>query len=167
MKKRRRIRLQGALEVLSKYLQVTCPWDLLLLYRFFLTVTFTMWSVVAEQKVWLRRKKKKVLTVASCYLCHALTPGSSGFGGAHLTVGSGRNRCERKQACLRLEMRSSCPTRIHEDVGLIPGLAQWVRIWHLCELQCRSQRWLGALLLWLWHRPAATAPIWPLAWELP
>ena len=23
------------------------------------------------------------------------------------------------------------------------------------------------LCLWLWHRPAATAPIWPLAWELP
>ena len=22
-------------------------------------------------------------------------------------------------------------------------------------------------LLWLWHRPAATAPIWPLAWECP
>ena len=22
-------------------------------------------------------------------------------------------------------------------------------------------------LLWLWHRPAATAPIGPLAWELP
>ena len=22
-------------------------------------------------------------------------------------------------------------------------------------------------LLWLWHRPAATAPIRPLAWELP
>ena len=23
------------------------------------------------------------------------------------------------------------------------------------------------LLLWLWHRPATTAPIWPLAWDLP
>ena len=22
-------------------------------------------------------------------------------------------------------------------------------------------------LLWLWHRPAATALIWPLAWEFP
>ena len=37
------------------------------------------------------------------------------------------------------------PTRIHEDVGLIPGLA----------------------LLWLWCRPAAVAPIGPLAWEPP
>ena len=26
---------------------------------------------------------------------------------------------------------------------------------------------LDPLLLWLWHRVAAAAPIWPLAWELP
>ena len=44
------------------------------------------------------------------------------------------------------------PTRNHEVAGSIPCLAQWV----------------GDLaLLWLWCRPAATAPIRPLAWELP
>ena len=32
---------------------------------------------------------------------------------------------------------------------------------------CRSQTWLGSLLLWLWPWPAATAPIGPLAWEPP
>ena len=26
---------------------------------------------------------------------------------------------------------------------------------------------LGCALLWLWHRPTATDPIQPLAWELP
>ena len=36
-------------------------------------------------------------------------------------------------------------TRIHEDAGSIPGC--W--------------------LLWLWCRPAAVAPIGPLAWEPP
>ena len=33
---------------------------------------------------------------------------------------------------------------IHEDVGLIPGLAQWLRIWHCHELWYRSQTWLGS-----------------------
>jgi len=44
------------------------------------------------------------------------------------------------------------PTRNHEVVGLILGLAKWVK---------------DLALLWLWCRPAAPAPIRPLAWEPP
>ena len=36
------------------------------------------------------------------------------------------------------------PADIHEDVGLIPGLAQWLRIQHCCELWYMSKMWLGS-----------------------
>ena len=44
------------------------------------------------------------------------------------------------------------PTRNHVVAGLIPVLAQWVK---------------NLVLLWLWCRPVAIAPIRPLAWEPP
>ena len=60
------------------------------------------------------------------------------------------------------------PASIHEDMGLIPGLAQWVKgsgvtvssgVGHRCGSDLA--------LLWLWCRLAAAVPIQPLAWELP
>ena len=56
------------------------------------------------------------------------------------------------------------PSSIHEDVGLILGLAQRVRgasIAVSCGIGCR--RSLDLSLLWLWCRPAAAALIQPIA----
>ena len=65
-------------------------------------------------------------------------------------------------------MRAVNPTSITENVGLIPGLAQWVNISSIamvsCGVDCRHTRIL--VLLWLWCRLVAEAQLGPLDWEL-
>ena len=50
-----------------------------------------------------------------------------------------------------------------QSLALLSGL----RIQHCHELWCRSQTWLKSGIAVLWCRPAAVAPIRPLAWEPP
>ena len=47
------------------------------------------------------------------------------------------------------------------------ALLSRLRIWCCCELGVGCRRSLDPVLLWLWYRPAAVAPVRPLAWELP
>ena len=61
-------------------------------------------------------------------------------------------------------------TIICEDGGSIPDLAQWVKdegsgVAMSCGIGHR--RGSNLVWLWLWQRPAAVAPIQPLAGELP
>ena len=60
------------------------------------------------------------------------------------------------------------PTKNHELVDSIPGLAQWVKgsgIALSCGVGCRCGS--DHVFLWLCLRPEATAVIRPLAWEPP
>ena len=55
---------------------------------------------------------------------------------------------------------------IYMDVVRSLPLFSGLRIWHCCELCCRLNTRPRSCISVAWHRPAAAAPIRPLAWEL-
>ena len=55
-----------------------------------------------------------------------------------------------------------------QDAGLTSGQTQWVKdLALLCATAWISTCSSDLVLLWLWHRPAAAAPIQLRAWEIP
>ena len=82
------------------------------------------------------------------------SPRDSGKGAGHRSEGTW-NGCKiplivRWSSHHGLAVRS--PTDIHEDMGSIPSLVQWVKV---------------SALLWLWCKLESTAPIGLLTWKLP
>ena len=59
------------------------------------------------------------------------------------------------------------PTSNHEVAGLIPGLSVGQQSGIAVSCGVGHRHGLDPVLLWLWCRPAATAPIRLLAWEPP
>ena len=58
-------------------------------------------------------------------------------------------------------------TSIQEDKGSIPDLPQWIKDLGVAMSHTARRHSSDPELLWLWHRPGATAPIRPPAWEPP
>ena len=92
--------------------------------------------------------------------------------GTGLILGLGTSLC---RGLGQKEINSGVPVVVQQiQIQLVsmrtqvPSLASLsgLRIWHWRELWCRFQTWLDSALLWLLCRPAATALISPLAWEL-
>ena len=83
--------------------------------------------------------------------------------------------------------KSKLTDGLKNTIVVVPIVAQWkqiqletmrlwvrslatlsgLRIWHCCELWCRSRHGSDPALLWLWCRLAAVAPIRSLAWKPP
>ena len=78
----------------------------------------------------------------------------------HLLTSGSRTHSPGSSPC------SSVETNLHEDVHLVPGLAQWGGDGHCHELWCRSQMRLGSHVVVAVYRLAAIALIRTLAQEL-
>ena len=90
--------------------------------------------------------------------------------------------------CLKENGRSGWKEEAKISSWGVPVVAQWVKNPPQCSWSCRFHPWSRSVgygsgmatnwgiscrcgvdlaLLWLWCRPAAAAPIWPLTWEPP
>ena len=87
-------------------------------------------------------------------------------GGLSLTTGTPINRSITTMWSFHC---GSAVNKHDQYPGLIPGPTQWMKDLALpsAAVQITDRHGLDLALLWLWHRPAAAAPIQPLVWKLP
>ena len=112
----------------NKYWVLPCYDPILLIKEILL---FILEGYIAELFDYISFRQEVASATWTCNILETLFP-----------TGLGDTKSTFNQDCIGVTVVAQWvknSSSIHEDPGLIPGLALWLRIWHCCELWCRWQ----------------------------